>query len=219
MATVIETSPAITPLPIGEQRIAIQGLSYQFYKQFCDAIGEQPIRLTFNEGCLEIMVTNSPHEFFKKILAKLVEATIFERNMPVRSGGAMTFQRDDLEKGFEPDECWWIAKEKLVRRTTQFDFYKDPPPDLAIEVEMTHSLAGRIRIYAALGVTEVWRFNGRLLRFCLLGTDGTYHDATHSLSFPFLQPTDLQPFLELPNDDDETSRIRNYVNWLRNNKA
>ena len=55
---------------VGEIRIAIEGVSYEFYKQFCDEVGEQPIRLSYNDGCLEIMVTKSPHEFFKKVLAK-----------------------------------------------------------------------------------------------------------------------------------------------------
>ena len=221
MAIALETkaeipSPAVHSI-VGEIRIAIEGVSYEFYKQFCDEIGEQPIRLSYNDGCLEIMVTKSPHEFFKTVLAKLVEATIFELNIPVRSGGAMTFQRDDLKKGFEPDECWWLAHESIVRKTTDFDFQKDPPPDLAVEVEMSHSLAGRIHIFAAMKVPEVWRYNGRTLRFCILDNAGQYVDAEHSKSFPFLRPEHLQPFLALPDDEDETTRIRNYVNWLRAN--
>lgn len=203
------------PLVEGEKRIAIHGVTYEFYKQFCDEIGEQPIRLSYNDGCLEIMVTNSPHEFFKKMLAKLVEATIFEFDIPVRSGGAMTFHRDDLKKGFEPDECWWIANEKTVRKITEFDFRNDPPPDLAVEVEMTHSLAKRVQIYAAIGVVEIWRFDGKHLRFCVLGDEGDYHEAEKSRSFPFLRPADLEPFLTAPDDDNETARIRRYVNWLR----
>ena len=87
-----------TPIA-GEQRIGIHGVRYAFYKQFCDEIDEQPVRLSYNEGCLEIMITKPPHEYFKKLLAKIVEATVFELELPVRSGGSMTFQRDDLEKG------------------------------------------------------------------------------------------------------------------------
>jgi len=215
-----ETLKLLTEPPplVGEQRIGIQGVSYQFYKNFCDEIGEQPIRLSYNEGCLEIMITKSPHEFFKKMLAKLVEATIFELELPVRSGGAMTFQRDDLEKGFEPDECWWIANESVVRKITDFDFTKNPAPDLAIEVEMSHSLAKRIEIHAAMRIAEVWRFNGHRLRFCVLSPDRTYIESEHSRSFPFLRTDDLLPYLALPDDSDETTRLRSYVNWLRSQR-
>jgi Uma2 family endonuclease len=217
--TIPQPQPSIPPSGplVGEQRISIQGVSYQFYKHFCEEVGEQPIRLSFNEGCLEIMVTKSPHEFFKKLLAKLVEAAILELAIPVRSGGAMTFQRDDLEKGFEPDECWWIEHESIVRRVTDFDFRLHPPPDLAVEIEISHSLTNRIGIFAALGVAEIWRFDGHRLRFCLLGPNQTYQDATHSRAFPWLQPQDLIPYLTLPDDVDETTRIRRFVTWLRSN--
>lgn len=199
----------------GETRIGIHGVSYEFYKLFCEEIGEQPIRLSYNEGCLEIMITKSPHEYFKKMLAKLVEATIFELDIPVRSGGAMTFQRDDLKKGLEPDECWWIGHESAVRTITEFNFYQDPPPDLAIEVEISHSLARRIKIYEAMRVAEVWRFDGSVLRFCVLGDDGQYAEQTHSKAFSFLRPEDLLPYLSVPDQEDETRRIKNYVRWLR----
>lgn len=82
---------------------------------------------------------------------------------------------------------------------------------------MSHSLAGRIHILAAMNVPEVWRYNGRTLRFCVLDEDGGYVDAESSKSFPFLRPENLQPFLALPDDEDETSRLRKYVNWLRAN--
>ncbi len=202
---------------VGEQRILIPDVSYAFYKLFCEAIGEQPIRLSFSDGMLEIMITKSPHEYYKTILAKLLEATVLECNIPVRSGGNMTFQRDDLEKGFEPDECWWIANESRVRGQKEFDFRKDPPPDLAIEIEMSRSLLSRIGIYGALGVKEVWRYDGRRLRFCHLHVDGTYRDGTASLAFPFLKPEDLEPYLTFDSQRDETTCIRQYVKWLRDN--
>ncbi|MCA9159309.1 MAG: Uma2 family endonuclease [Planctomycetales bacterium] len=199
----------------GEQRTLIRDVSYGFYKQFCDAIGEQSIRLSFIDGMLEIMVTKNPHEFYKTVLAKLIEATVLEGNIPVRSGGNMTFQRDDLEKGFEPDECWWIAHEAQVRGRSEFDFKIDPAPDLAVEIEMSRSLVNRISIYAAIGVAEIWRFDGNNLQFCQLQPDGSYQDCSSSLSFPFLSPADLLPYLAIGDDRDETTRIRQYIQWLR----
>lgn len=208
---IVERAPSVE----GEHRTLISDVSYAFYKQFCEEIGERPIRLSFTDGMLEIMITKSPHEYYKKILAKLVEATILECDIPVRSGGNMTFQRDDLEKGFEPDECWWIAHEARVRGQTEFNFQIDPPPDLAIEIEMSRSLVNRISIYAAIGVPEIWRCNGKTLRFCQLQADGTYADSTHSSSFPFLCPSDLEPHLAIDDSRDETTRVRQYMQWLR----
>jgi hypothetical protein len=50
------------------------------------------LRLSYNDGDLEIMITKFPHEFYKKMLAKIVDTTIMELELPVRSGGSMTFQ-------------------------------------------------------------------------------------------------------------------------------
>ena len=216
-ATDIET-PQDMP-PVGEQRVLINGISYELYKQICDEIGEQPVRLSFSDDCLEIMNTQPPHEFYKKVLAKLVEAIFFERDMRIRSGGAITIRHDVKQKGFEPDECWWIAHEPNIRGKSTLDFRSDPPPDLAIEIEMSRSLVGRIGIYAALGLPEVWRFDGKRLRFCLLSTSGKYEDSESSLAFPFLKSADLMPYLG-PLDDplDETSRIKAFVTWLRSQR-
>ncbi len=198
-----------------EHRMLIPDVSYAFYKMFCEEIGERPLRLSFIDGTLEIMITKRPHEHYKKLLSKLVEATVLECGIAVCSGGNMTFQRDDLEKGFEPDDCWWIAHESQVRGQVEFDFRIDPAPDLAIEIEISRSLVNRIGIYAALGVAEIWRFDGKVLRFCQLQTDGSYRDCPTSLAFPFLSPSDLLPYLALDDRRDETTRIRQYMRWLR----
>jgi Uma2 family endonuclease len=214
MTTVLNKPTERAPV-VGEDRILLSDISWEFYVRFCEEIGERPIRLSYSEGMLEIMVTHSPHEFYKTMLAKLIEMIILEHNIPVRSGGSMTFQREDLEKGFEPDECWWIEHEASVRRKKKFDFQRDPPPDLAIEIEISRSLVNRAGIFAAMGVKELWRHNGKRLRFCVLQGDGTYQDQKTSLVFPFLRPTDLEPYLGITDNIDETTRVRRFRDRLR----
>jgi len=138
-------SSSVAPSTLnGEQRFVLHHVGWDFYLRCGEEIGEQPSpRLSFSDGRLEFMVTGSTHEYFKKILAKLVEMVLFEMNLPVRSGGSFTIQREDLEKGFEPDECWWIASEPEMRGKEDVDFTVDPPPDLAIEVEISTSLVNR----------------------------------------------------------------------------
>jgi hypothetical protein len=97
----------------------------------------------------------------------------------------------------------------------KFDFRFDPPPDLAIEVEISRSLVSRIGIYAAIGVPEVWRCDGKKIRFCLLSKDGKYEDGETSLAFPFLRPVHLLPYLDPPNDVGETKRVKLFVTWLQ----
>lgn len=92
---------------------------------------------------------------------------------------------------------------------------KDPPPDLALEIEISRSALDRMEIYARLGVPEVWRYSGRRLRVLLLKRDGSYRESRRGLSFPFLDARELLPFLEHKPGEDENARLRRFVEWLR----
>jgi len=84
---------------------------------------------------------------------------------------------------------------------------------------MSRSLVSRVGIFAAMGVKELWRHNGQRLRFCVLQDDGTYRDRDTSLAFPFLRPADLEPYLQIDDDTDETTRVRHFRDWLREQRA
>ncbi len=198
-----------------EQRFALGGMSWDFYLRCCDELEGSRTRVTYNEGKLEFMVTHSPHEFYKTMLAKLVEMMLFQQRRPVRSGGSLTIRRADLEKGFEPDECWWIEHEPELRGKSDIDFSVDPAPDLAVEIEITSSLANRVGIYAAIGVPEIWRFDGKTLRFYSLQSDRTYADQPTSASFAGLRPADLVSYLDLFDQRDETQRLHAFVQWFQ----
>jgi Uma2 family endonuclease len=210
MATVTETKPVAA-----EDRFLLTGIGWGFYRAFCDELEGRRIRLSYDRGNLEIMMTKAPHEFYKKLLARFIEAVALEWEIPIRSGGSMTIQRKDLERGFEPDECWWIANEHIVRGRREFNFRRDPPPDLAIEVEITSSLVDRIGIYAAMKVPEIWRFDGQTLRFQILKSTGKYHTARHSLAYPILRPEHVARFLILDPTVDETTCVRQFLELVR----
>lgn len=210
MATTAETTQIV-----GEERLLLTGISWGFYLRFCDELEGRRVRLTYDGGNLEIMITKRPHEFYKTLLAKLVEQLVLELNIPVSSGGSMTFQREDLQRGIEPDECWWISHEDVVRGKKELNLHRDPPPDLAVEVELSRSLVDRVSIYSAMQVPEIWRFDGATLRFCVRQQDGAYRNSESSLAFPFLKPAHLTPYLRIDENEDETTRIRQFVHWLQ----
>jgi Uma2 family endonuclease len=106
--------------------------------------------------------------------------------VPVKGGGSTTFRRVDLDRGLEPDCCFYIANEKLVRTKTVINLSTDPPPDLCVEVEVSQRLPDRIGIYTALGVPELWRDNGMRLQGFRLDSDRNYVEAETSLAFPGL---------------------------------
>ena len=127
-------------------------------------VEEQPgIRLTYDRGLLEIMTPLDPHESYKKLLGRFVEALTEELDVEICSLGSRTCSREDLVRGLEPDQCYYIQNEQVVWDKEQIDLNQDPPPDLVIEIDITSSSINRLDLYADLGVPEVWRYDGRCL--------------------------------------------------------
>lgn len=204
------------PIQTHEPRNMLHGISWATYEQMLEDIGEQPgLRMTYDQGSLEIMTTSSLHEIFKKLLGRLIESLCLELSIPHKSGGSFTHKREDLLKGIEPDECYWIQNEPPVRGKTAIDLSIDPPPDLTLEVDITRSWLDRIAIYAALGIPEVWCFDGKTLRVHLLQSNGEYAESDTSTAFPFLPMAEFAGFLQLDEQTGELTRMRAFVDWLR----
>jgi Uma2 family endonuclease len=136
--------------------------------------------------------------------------------MPMVSFGSTTFRRRDRGKGLEPDECYYFRDEAKMRGRKRLDLKKDPPPELVVEIDVTHRSVPREPIYAALGVPEIWRFNGRHFD-CLHLKGKQYAVRKMSLAFPFLEPALLQQFIDRLANQDETSILKAFVAWVRKN--
>jgi Uma2 family endonuclease len=205
--TVILTEP--------RDRVVLRGVSWTTYEALIRDLESEPgKRLTYDQGILEIMVPLPPHEGFKKRLGRLVEVITEETETEIRSLGSTTWRRDDLQKGLEADECYYIQHEAAVRGKAEIDLTIDPPPDLAIEVDNTSSSMNRLEIYAALGVPEVWRYDGETLTIYCLG-EGSYSTQEASAVLPLLQRSDILRFLQISQTMGETSWVREFRRWVR----
>ena len=118
------------------------------------------VRLTYDRGELELMTVSHRHENHKHLLGVLLMVVAEELGIENHAAGSMTFKREDLDRGLEPDECYWIEHEPQMRSKEDYDQQNDPPPDLVLEVEVSCSVLDRLGIYAALKVPEVWRWDG-----------------------------------------------------------
>src|SRR5436190_2363972 len=117
------------------------------------------------------------HDDDGRFLGDLVFVLTEELGLPLKRGGSTTLRRRLKQRGIEADECFWIANAPRMAGRRRLDLRVDPPPDLAIEVDVTHSPLDRLSIYAALKIPEVWRLKGDELLFYVLGGDGTYQAA------------------------------------------
>jgi Uma2 family endonuclease len=197
-------------------RVLLREISWQTYQFLVKDFEKQPaIRLTYDRGLLEIRMPLDQSETYKKLLGRLVEALTEELDIEIRSLGSRTCDREDLSRGLEPDQCYYIQNESVVWGKTQINLSTVPPPDLAIEIDITSSSLNRLEIYAHLGVPEVWRYDGQSLRMYGLG-GGQYQICGASIAFPFLTSSDLQRFLELRKTTKENALIGLFREWVRN---
>ena len=211
--------PTLDDLP---QHVLLQGISWEVYEALLREVGDQNLRLTYDSGELEIMSPLPEHEDWKKAIGGLVEILTLELNIPMRRLGSTTFRQKTLQKGLEPDECYYVANEAAVRGKRRFDLRRDPPPDLVVEIDITHRAIDREKIYAAMGVPEIWRFDGRRLACLHLepratggkGKPWAYREADKSLAFPFLRPADLMKFLKKLPNAELTSLMRSFRDWV-----
>lgn len=206
------------PKPEAERRVVLDGISWGLYQQMLAEIGDGHTRLTYDQGRLEIMSPGPRHERVKKILARLVEAYGEEMDIAVEGFGSTTFDREDLQKGLEPDECYYVANAGRMAGREDFDFAVDPPPDLAIEIDISPPQVGRQPIYGALGVPEIWRYDGNLVTPLHRTPAGTYITASHSLAFPDPSIEELNHVLRMGLERGQSTAVREVRQHVRRQK-
>jgi Uma2 family endonuclease len=193
-------------------RVLLHGVSWATYEALLADMEDRAIRLTYDQGELEIMAPSDEHERIKTLIGRLVEAMTEVLEIPIRSAGSTTLRRELKRRGLEPDECYYVAHESIMRGRDTMDLDVDPPPDLAIEVNINRSCLDRFGIYAAIGIPEIWRLeDGKIQAYAL--TDAQYTAVDNSPSFPFLPLAELSRILRQRNDTDETTWIRSFRRW------
>jgi Uma2 family endonuclease len=208
MAVATEKAPA-------EQRFLLRNISWRTYETFLAELGERPIRLTYDRGNLELMAPSYRHESWAYLLARFVDTLAEELSIPFKAGRTTTFKREDLERGLEPDDCFYFANVALILGKTEIDLACDPAPDLALEIDITSSSLDRLSIYAALRVGEVWRFDGQALQVYRLRGDGSYEQCQRSPTFPGVPLARLVEFLLQATETDDMTLLRAFRAWVR----
>jgi Uma2 family endonuclease len=199
---------------LAEQRVILDNISWQTYLAILNDANNCRSRMTYDRGVLEIMAPSKLHEQVKRLIGRMVEVFTEELNIDIESASSTTFKREDLERGFEADESYYIQHAAEVRGKDEIDMRIDPPPDLLIEVDISRSSLSKFGIYGALGVPEVWRYDGERLQFYVLQAEG-YVEVQDSSVLPLLSASQLLHFLSQRLEQSETALIRGFRQWVR----
>ncbi|MCE9532491.1 MAG: Uma2 family endonuclease [Planctomycetes bacterium] len=137
----------------------LTNVSWADYERLLQTIGNLQYRTTYDDGEFEItMPISSTHGAWVWIVSRLILALAEELDLHIKGLDPFTIRREDVQKGIEPDRWYYFENEPLVRGKLELDFNIDPPPDLALEADLTSTVEKRFRIYAALRVPEIWRY-------------------------------------------------------------
>jgi Uma2 family endonuclease len=197
------------------QHMVLHHVSWPTFETLLDEIGETHLRATYINGDLEFMSISCEHESFGEWIGRLIFFVALEMSLPIRSGGSLTLKESLREVALEPDRCFWIKHEKQMRKHKKWTSENDPPPDLAVEIDITTSWLDRLGIYAALRVPEVWRYDGKKLRVLILAPDGKYRERARSVAFPTLPTDGFAQFIAKVDGGEETALIQEFTAWLR----
>ena len=198
-----------------EQRTVLHNVSWETFEALLRDTGEdRGSRFAYDCGVLEIMTPLFEHENPKSNFGNFIIALAEELGIEVRSAGSTTLKRKISRRGIEPDTCYYIQNELAIRGKETLDLENDPPPDLTIEIDITSSSVNKLGIYSALGVTELWRYDGQNLKFYQL-IEGQYVECKFSIAFPIVSVSEISRFIEQSKTSGEIALLKSFRAWVR----
>lgn len=200
-------------------RVVLHGVPWANYVALRDLPKSRNVRMTYERGELEMMSPSKRHEICAHVLGRLIEAWSEELDIDIQSCRTMTCRREDLERGFEPDNSYYVKHEPQVWQKLDLDLSVDPPPDLATEIDLSGEAFKKMPLCAAFGVPELWRYDGRTLEVFELGPEGQYEPRSSSVSFPELPLLEVQRLMSQVGVVRENALIRSFRTWIRENVA
>ena len=213
-APTITTSPPVQEQIIHESKVVLKGVSWPTFQALLADVGDDRAwRIAYDNGVLEIRRLYQEQEVPVIMLACFVNAIADELEIDVMHVGALLLEREDLSRAIEPDTCFYIQNEALVR-SRDIDLETDPPPDLAVESDYSNSSLNKFTIYAALGVPELWRYRRQTLEVYQL-VDGKYESVAQSVAFPFLPIAEIPGFIEQSRAIGQRSAVRLFRTRIR----
>jgi Uma2 family endonuclease len=196
------------------QTVILHDLSWEDFEAILTDLGEsRSSRIAYDQGKLEIMTPLPEHEVNKEYVSDFVKVLLEELDIEFCPLGSTTFKNQIMFKGIEPDSCFYIHNEAVVRGKNRLDLTIDPPPDLAIEIDITNR--SHLEIYQSLGVPELWRYEKNKLQILLL-IDGKYVESSTSRNFPNFSLIEVIPqYLTQCRTEGRNKGMRAFRSWVK----
>jgi len=199
------TTPIKTIALSPGSHLLIPNVTWEQYEELLEELGEERRipRINYCNGTLELMSPLPAHERPHRIISDIVKLLLDAQGREWEDFGSTTFKKLK-QAGLEPDTCFYIQNAERVRDLLRMDMTQDPPPDLAIEADVTSKTT--LEAYAALQVPEVWIYDNNKLKIHLL-QNGEYQESASSATFPELAIAEMIPQLVQQAFQEGTSKM------------
>jgi Uma2 family endonuclease len=196
------------------QRLQLQGVNWPKFEAILAELGDKRAsRIAYSNETLEIRMPLPEHEKAKVLVGDMVKILLEELDLDNECFGSSTFKRLDMATGIEPDDCFYLENATPMIGKNRVDLTVDPPPDLAIEVDVTSKTG--LEAYQRLGVPELWRIEDGKLRISVL-ENGQYIDAAFSPHFPDWPLIETIPqFLNRAQTEGRSQMLKAFRRWVQ----
>jgi Uma2 family endonuclease len=209
-----EVFEAAVRLPVGTTLI-VPDIDWDDYELLLDQIAEERhLRLTYDCGRLEIVSPRPEHGEYSRVFDALLRIWCDRQGVELQMYGDATWKRRVLKKGVQADSCYYIANAERVIGNRDIKLEVDPPPDVAVEIDLSTDSARKFHIYAALGVPEIWTYDREAVRFFRLSR-GRYTESTSSQFLPGLSGPFLAEAIEMSKTIGQTKALRAFRRKIR----
>lgn len=214
------TAPIAAPVTTPEDQVLVlHRVGWEQYLMIAEALPERRgLRMVYFDRRLTLLSPSHLHDWRAEHLGLLVVAVANGCGILWEAAGTTTYRRADVEVGVEGDKVYYFgANAERMKGPLEIDLSTQPPPDLVIEVEVSHSANDSVKVWGRLGVPEVWRLDARreAISFWLRRDDGTYHPIDRSISLPALTPADVSAQLRLAEDLGSARWSMQLAEWVR----
>jgi Uma2 family endonuclease len=195
--------------------VTFHHVSWEDYEKLLDQVAEASgLRISYDNGALQIMTLSTAHENYERFIEALVRQVSLRLRIKLRSFGSATMRKRQKRAGKEPDCCFYVQTAAALGNRMQLDFSVDPPPDIAVEIDLYHDSRAKFPIYVALGVPELWRFDGYALTIFQL-QEGRYLEQESSRALPCLTSQLLTDYLARLTTVGEFESLLAFDEWLQ----
>jgi Uma2 family endonuclease len=216
----VANPPSFAPTtPPQREHIVLSGISWNTYRQLRQECDRLHLKMTFDQGTLEIMPPLPDHAVVTRFIDLMIGVLCDELGIKVSGYRDTTWYREAIDRGLEADDCYYIQNAAIAdARGTGINLLNDPPPDLAIETDFTRSSIDKESVYAALAVPELWRWDNGTLTIRLLSSNGRYEDSPVSRALPMLPPKIVVEFVQRRMREGESATKQTFRQWVQSQK-